>query len=187
MIQLVDSGPSNLRIPWVGCCGIHRIESDDDTLFFVQKLLDRAEEDVEVDPEVVGWAAIGSALDLDLDADLGESTPVPPGLGIAMQQPANDAFLEAELIEEVVVRLVDPALRVFRPALPVQQMVQKERHLVVVIEEFEEDLRQNENIASRVLAVGLHEPNDLFAQIFGSGEWIGLELLCCNHRYRSCE
>ena len=37
-----------------------------------------------------------------------------------------------------------------------------------------------------LLAVVLHEPNDLFAQIFGSREWIGLELLCCNHCYRSC-
>ena len=116
-------------------------------LLFVQKLPDRAQEDVQVDPEVVGRAAIGCALDLDLDADLGQGAFVLLGLGIAVKQPANDALLEAELVEEIAVGLVHPASGCLRPALPVEQMVQKERHLVIVIEEFEEDLRQDEDVA----------------------------------------
>ena len=66
------------------------------------------------------------------------------------------------------VGLVHPALRVARPALPVEQMVQKERHLVIVIEEFEEDLRQDKDVAAGFLAVVLHEPNDLVAEVFRS-------------------
>ena len=55
--------------------------------------------------------AVGCALDLDLDADVGQGAFVRLGAGIAVQQAADDALFETQLLIPSLVCFVDPLLR----------------------------------------------------------------------------
>ena len=51
---------------------------------------------------MAGRAAVGSALDLDLHADVGQRALARLGAGIAIEQSADDALLEAEFLKPLV-------------------------------------------------------------------------------------